>query len=79
MDLYTWSNKHELDPYTKERLNHAVENSYWVEAFNSVSVESSVSQSSNHKPLLLSCGNLNNFTRKKERFAGTWIMNVALW
>lgn len=38
-DIFTWSNKHEFDTFTKERLDRVVVNSNWVEMFDLVTVE----------------------------------------
>lgn len=38
-DIFTWSNKHKSDTFTKERLDRAVANSNWVEMFDLVTVE----------------------------------------
>lgn len=78
-DLLTWSNKHESDTYTNERLNRAVANSNWVEMLDLVFVESLVSRCSDHKPLLLSCGHLSIVVRKKEmifRYEASWDMDI---
>lgn len=57
-DPFTWSNKHEIFTFTKERFDRVVANQVWIRLYNDVKVETLVSLSSDHKPLLASCGQL---------------------
>lgn len=57
-DKYTWSNKHEDETFTKERLDRAVVNSAWKEIFKEGWVEVLVDRSSDHRPLLLTMNQL---------------------
>ncbi|XP_042968657.1 uncharacterized protein LOC122301395 [Carya illinoinensis] len=83
-DMYTWSDKHEDDTYTKERLDRVVANPIWKMRFSNYVVEGLVTRCSDHKPLLMhfdvgeevrgmleSCGNaLGRWNRQKNSKQG---------
>ncbi|XP_035546588.1 uncharacterized protein LOC118348634 [Juglans regia] len=52
-DKYTWSNKHEDETFTKERLDRAVANIKWKENHSDGWVEVLVARCSDHRPILL--------------------------
>ncbi|XP_042965938.1 uncharacterized protein LOC122299618 [Carya illinoinensis] len=52
-DKYTWSNKHEDDTFTKERLDRAVANLKWKGIYKEAWVEVLAARCSDHRPLLL--------------------------
>lgn len=52
-DKFTWSNKHEYDYFTKERVVRVVVNPQWSELNKDANIEVLVARSSYHTPLLL--------------------------
>ncbi|XP_059446462.1 uncharacterized protein LOC132178008 [Corylus avellana] len=53
---YSWSNKHQDGGFTKERLHKAIANQSWCDLFQTVCVHVLAAQTSDHKPLIVSCG-----------------------
>lgn len=64
-DKFTWSNKHEDESFTKERLDKGVSIQQWIKLYNDTRVESLVARSSDHKPILLSCRNRDHHRIRK--------------
>ncbi|XP_042974677.1 uncharacterized protein LOC122306311 [Carya illinoinensis] len=52
-DKYTWSNKHEDNSFTNERLDRMVVNSRWSNLFKNAEVEVMQARSSDPKPIVL--------------------------
>lgn len=52
-EKYTWSNMHEDETFTKERLDKAVANPNWLDIYNELWVEVLLARTSDHKPLLV--------------------------
>ncbi|KAF5452148.1 hypothetical protein F2P56_027178 [Juglans regia] len=66
-DKFTWSNKHEDETFTKERLDRVVANLVWKDIFKEGWVEVLVDRSSDHRPILLTMNQLENQEWKKQR------------
>lgn len=64
-DPFTWSNKHEGESFTKERLDQVVANNFWKWLFAKTRVEGVSVISSNHKPLLMYMENILIWMVKK--------------
>lgn len=64
-DFFTWSNIHDSYAYTKERLNRAMTNQKWIRSYNAIRVKSLVSQSSDHRPLLATCGHFRSGSTRR--------------
>lgn len=47
---YTWSNKHQDDNFTKERLDRAVVNKLWLDAFRAMDIEVLTTWNLDHHP-----------------------------
>ncbi|XP_042942951.1 uncharacterized protein LOC122277140 [Carya illinoinensis] len=59
-EKFTWSNSHENDTFTKERLDKTVVNPEWLNIYKEVWVEIVVVSSSDHKPLIVHVLNQTN-------------------
>ncbi|XP_040996052.1 uncharacterized protein LOC121242226 [Juglans microcarpa x Juglans regia] len=65
-DRFTWANNTEGDQYTKERLDRACANNFWIEKYGTHAVSHLESTQSDHKPLLIqSKGQDNDHKRNK--------------
>lgn len=76
--FFTWSNRHETNTYTKERLNKAVANLNWSHVYNALRVKILVSQCFDHKPLLALCFSQAYGKDKRVRilrFETSWNLN----
>lgn len=72
-DFFTWSNKHEDNTFTKERLDRAVANLHWMQLYELYQVESLVARSSDHKPICLTCQHPTTQRRPVVfRFEASW-------
>ncbi|XP_042952211.1 uncharacterized protein LOC122289292 [Carya illinoinensis] len=74
---FTWSNKHEDQTFTKERLDRAVANWRWIEMFKNREVEVLTASQSDHKALLLSMDKgvvLHMKRRRLFRFEAKWTL-----
>lgn len=74
-EKYTWSNKHEDDMFTKERLDRAVANVAWISIFIQAIVDVLATRCSDHKPLLMRVDrsiHKNIFRRKMFRYEANW-------
>lgn len=77
-NMFTWSNRHLDNTFTKGRLDRVVANPLWSESFHSSSVEVLDVSQSNHKALLLDTGSNQQYKRKKRRlfrFEAKWILD----
>lgn len=67
--LFTWSNNHMGESYTKERLDRVVTNNWWKNLFLVIRVKDQLpTTSSNHKPMLLSISSESIWRVKKRYF-----------
>ncbi|XP_042974684.1 uncharacterized protein LOC122306317 [Carya illinoinensis] len=74
--MYTWSNKHGDNTFTKERLDRAVANPQWSESFRFREVEVLPVAQSDHKALLLNMRHeltVQRMRRRVFRFEAKWI------
>lgn len=55
-EKFTWSNMHEDETYTKERLDRVLSNQSWLDGNGNYKVDSFVAICSDHRPLMLDCG-----------------------
>lgn len=54
-DLFTWSNLHADNTFTKEQLDRALINKFWKVVYNDAHTECLVVKNSNHKSLFALC------------------------
>ncbi|XP_042939417.1 uncharacterized protein LOC122274448 [Carya illinoinensis] len=76
-DKFTWSNKHEDDSFTKERLDRAVVNAKWREIHTKGWVEVLAARSSDHRPILLSKSlktDLKGRQKRLFRYEASWAL-----
>ncbi|XP_041009372.1 uncharacterized protein LOC121253428 [Juglans microcarpa x Juglans regia] len=66
-DKFTWSNKHDNETFTKERLDRAVANLRWKEIYKEGWVEVLTAKCSDHKPLLLSMNQVLSIAWRRRR------------
>lgn len=67
-DIFTWSNRHTNETFTKERLDRALANIPWTQIYTRVGVET-VARCFDHKLILASCiGQLHDRPTKKRLF-----------
>ncbi|XP_042952171.1 uncharacterized protein LOC122289257 [Carya illinoinensis] len=77
-DKFTWSNKHEDETFTKERLDRAVANSKWMDNHTEGWVEMLVARCSDHRPILLNKSlrvGLGGRYKKLFRFETSWALD----
>lgn len=67
-DCYTWSNKHDHESFTKERLDRLVTNQRWKELFSDITMSNTPVISFDRKPLLISLRNKAMCRVKKKIF-----------
>lgn len=75
VDIFTWSNKHENDSFTKERLNRAMAILDWISLYNHVTVECLLVRNLDHCPILDTRKNVNYQEKEKLktfRFEASW-------
>lgn len=75
---YTWSNRHQDNSLTCERLDLAVANQQWLHRFCCLGVEILTATRSNHQPLLHNIRGPNNTFHQRRRifrFEASWALN----
>ncbi|XP_042990668.1 uncharacterized protein LOC122317666 [Carya illinoinensis] len=73
-DKFTWSNNREGDQFTKERLDRACGNNFWIKLFANHTVSHLDCTQSDHKALLVQTADLNSMGKKGRvfRFESAW-------
>ncbi|XP_042980139.1 uncharacterized protein LOC122310310 [Carya illinoinensis] len=74
---FTWSNRHEDQTFTKERLDRAVANCWWKDLFKNREVEVLTVRQSDHKALLMSMDKDEGMNKKRRRifrFEAKWTL-----
>ncbi|XP_041000998.1 uncharacterized protein LOC121246780 [Juglans microcarpa x Juglans regia] len=64
---FTWSNRHEDQSFTKERLDRAVANHSWAVNFRNNKVDVLITRQSDHKALLLSMNMVDTVFKRMRR------------
>ncbi|XP_075669880.1 uncharacterized protein LOC142639613 [Castanea sativa] len=75
---FTWNNKRPGAANTRERLDRAVANKEWLDAFSECSVSHEFSHASDHMPLLLQIGKDNRLQGRVARgfkFEEVWLLS----
>ncbi|XP_042952312.1 uncharacterized protein LOC122289407 [Carya illinoinensis] len=76
--MYTWTNQHTDDTFTKERLDRVVANPSWLEIFKERVVETLTARQSDHKPILLALFENKPHIRNRRRlfrFEAKWSLD----
>lgn len=66
-DYFTWSNKHNDETFTNERLDREVANQQWFQFYAYFQMESLVARCSDHRPLLIACSHREAVSKRKQR------------
>ncbi|KAF5443040.1 hypothetical protein F2P56_035635 [Juglans regia] len=66
-DKFTWSNKHDNETFTKERLDKVVANLRWKEIYKEGWLEVLTARCSDHRPLLLSMNQVLSIVWRRRR------------
>lgn len=67
-DCYTWSNKHDDESFTKERLGILVAYHRWKELLSDITISNALVIAFDHKPLWISLKNNAMWRVKKKIF-----------